>query len=101
MSAPNPMLQDLDVVLPGRAVKEFTWNQLAAQAPVMASTMTRYLDQISVSARPGTVDADRGLQRFAIDLPPHGAGEIVLRTEKLLGSDSAPSRSCWAELVID
>ncbi len=64
MSAPNPMLQDLDVVLPGRAVKEFTWNQIAAQAPVMASTMTRYLDQISVSARPGTVDAYELALRF-------------------------------------
>jgi integrase len=58
------MLQDLDVVLPGRAVKEFTWDQIAVQAPVMAVTMTRYLDQLAVSARPGTVGAYELALRF-------------------------------------
>jgi len=54
--------------------------------------------------RPAAVDADRGLQRFSIDLPPHGAGEIVLRTESALGSDPArgrTSRACWADLAIE
>ena len=64
MSASDPVLDDLDVAAPGRVVKEFTWGQIAAQAPVMAATMARYLDQLAVSARPGTVDAYELALRF-------------------------------------
>ena len=64
MSAPDLVLHDLDVTVPGRALKEFTWDQIAAQAPTMASTMARYLDQLAVSARPGTVDAYELALRF-------------------------------------
>ena len=44
--------------------KEFTWDQIAATAPEMAVTMARYLDQLSVSARPGTVAAYELALRF-------------------------------------
>jgi integrase len=44
--------------------KEFTWNQVTARAPLMAATMARYLDQLSVSARPSTVDAYELALRF-------------------------------------
>jgi site-specific recombinase XerD len=44
--------------------KEFTWTEIAARAPLMAATMARYLDQLSVSARPGTVDAYELALRF-------------------------------------
>lgn len=44
--------------------KEFTWDQIAERAPLMAATMARYLDQLSVSARPGTVDAYELALRF-------------------------------------
>lgn len=64
MSASDPVLHDLDVTIPQRAVKEFTWDQIGAQAPVMAATMARYLDQLSVSARPGTVAAYELALRF-------------------------------------
>lgn len=44
--------------------REFTWDEIAARAPLMAATMARYLDQLSVSARPGTVDAYELALRF-------------------------------------
>ena len=34
-----------------------TWPEIAARAPVLASTMAKYLAQIAVSSRPGTVEA--------------------------------------------
>lgn len=45
---------------------EVTWPQIAAAAPVLAATMTRYLDQIALSLRPASVrSADGMLRRFA------------------------------------
>jgi integrase len=38
-------------------VKEVSWDQVSAPTPQMAATMRRYLDQLAVSARPGTVVA--------------------------------------------
>jgi integrase len=38
-------------------VKEVSWEQVSATAPQMAATMGRYLAQLAVSARPGTVTA--------------------------------------------
>jgi integrase len=39
----------------GRPVKEVTWDELAARAPVLVATMRRYLDQCLVSLRPSSV----------------------------------------------
>ena len=48
------------------AQPEITWGEIAQRAPLMASTMATYLDQLSVSARPGTVAAfDIALRFFA------------------------------------
>jgi site-specific recombinase XerD len=45
---------------------EIAWHEIAQRAPQMASTMATYLDQLSVSARPGTVGAfDLALRFFA------------------------------------
>ena len=45
---------------------EVTWPDIAAAAPVLAGTMTRYLDQIALSLRPASVrSADGMLRRFA------------------------------------
>jgi integrase len=49
---------------------EFPWSETARQAPVMVATMASYLDQLSVSARPGTVVAVEGALR-------HFAGQII------------------------
>ena len=50
----------------GGAGPEITWGEIAQRAPLMASTMATYLDQLSVSARPGTVSAfDIALRFFA------------------------------------
>ncbi len=38
-------------------VKEVSWEQVSAAAPQMAATMSRYLAQLAVSARPATVVA--------------------------------------------
>jgi integrase len=40
-----------------RPVPEQSWDELAARAPQMVATMSAYLDQLSVSSRPSTVDA--------------------------------------------
>ena len=32
---------------------EITWGEIALRAPLMVSTMAKYLAQLSVSARPG------------------------------------------------
>jgi integrase len=43
----------------------FTWDEIFARAPRMASTMVRYLDQLRVSARPSTLRAyDDALRMF-------------------------------------
>ncbi len=43
-----------------------TWAELDARAPLMVSTITSYLDQLEVSARPSTVaDAELTLRLFA------------------------------------
>jgi site-specific recombinase XerD len=49
---------------PGGGTPEVTWAQIAAKAPVMAATMASYLDQLEVSARPGTVAATELTLRF-------------------------------------
>jgi site-specific recombinase XerD len=50
----------------GRQKKLFTWEDIFARAPRMASTMVRYLDQLRVSARPSTLAAyDDALRMFA------------------------------------
>jgi integrase len=44
--------------------QEVTWTDVLLRAPQMAATMARYLDQLSVSARPATVDATGLALRF-------------------------------------
>ena len=44
-------------VSPGRPATPPTWPEIAARAPGLASTMAKYLAQIAVSSRPGTVEA--------------------------------------------
>ena len=52
--------------LPGRPAAEISWPQIIVAAPQMAATMARYLDQLAVSARPGTVvSVDLTLRQFA------------------------------------
>jgi hypothetical protein len=46
------------------AQPEITWGEIAQRAPLMVSTMAKYLDQLSVSARPGTVAAFEIALRF-------------------------------------
>ncbi len=48
----------------GGATPEVTWSEIAARAPVMVTTMASYLDQLEVSARPGTVAAAELTLRF-------------------------------------
>jgi hypothetical protein len=50
--------------------------------------------------QPGTVESDRGLQAFRLVLAPHGAGEIVLRTESLAEDGSVQGWSCWSDVAI-
>ncbi len=49
---------------------EFPWDETARRAPVMVATMASYLDQLGVSARPGTVSAVEGALR-------HLAGQVT------------------------
>jgi integrase len=48
----------------GGATPEVRWSDIAARAPVMVTTMSSYLDQLEVSARPGTVAATELTLRF-------------------------------------
>ncbi len=48
----------------GGETPEVTWSQIATRAPVMVATMASYLDQLEVSARPGTVAAAELTLRF-------------------------------------
>jgi integrase len=51
---------------PRRTNAVWTWPEIAAGAPQLASTMKKYLAQIAVSSRPGTVSAaDLALRVFA------------------------------------
>ena len=53
-------------VVSRRRQPEFTWALVSQRAPQMGATMTRYLDQVAVSAEPSTVDAtDLTLRQFA------------------------------------
>jgi integrase len=47
-----------------RQVQEVTWAEIRLRAPRMAATMTAFLDQLAVSARPSTVDAYSLALRF-------------------------------------
>ena len=49
---------------PGGGTPEVTWAEIALRAPVMVATMASYLDQLEVSARPGTVAAAELTLRF-------------------------------------
>ena len=49
---------------PAGGAPEISWEQVAARAPQMASTMRAYLDQLTVSARPATVEATEGILRL-------------------------------------
>jgi integrase len=64
MSAPAAQLAPVNEPDTAMPRKEFSWNQVTARAPLMAATMARYLDQLSVSARPSTVDAYELALRF-------------------------------------
>jgi integrase len=44
--------------------QEITWHEIAQRAPQMAVTMAAYLEQLSVSARPATVEAFEIALRF-------------------------------------
>jgi site-specific recombinase XerD len=48
----------------GGGTPEVTWAQIVTRAPVMVATMASYLDQLEVSARPGTVAAAELTLRF-------------------------------------
>ena len=49
-----------------RPERETAWAEIGQRAPQMGATMARYLEQLAVSARPGTVDAvDLVLRQFA------------------------------------
>ena len=52
---------------PGKpTLREFNWQQIAEVAPILATTMLRYLDQIALSLRPTSVTSAEGiLRRFA------------------------------------
>ena len=47
-----------------RSVQEITWAEIHQRAPQMTASMTRFLDQIAVSARPATVEAYSSALRF-------------------------------------
>ena len=57
-----------------RSVHEVEWEQVAGAAPLIAETMTRYLDQLRVSLRPSSVAVIdttlRQLAGYAIDHHP-------------------------------
>ncbi len=65
---------NLAVAEPARPGRAATWPDIAARAPQLASTMAKYLAQIAVSSRPGTVEAaDLALRVFAghlVDVDP-------------------------------
>ena len=67
-----------------RQVPESSWAAIAQQAPQMAATMIAYLEQLSVSSRPATVEAaSLVLRQFAAH---------VTRTDPACASVSAIER---------
>ncbi len=59
-----PALTTAESSAPGRPrPREFDWSQIAETAPVLAATMLRYLDQISLSLRPASVQRTDGMLR--------------------------------------
>jgi site-specific recombinase XerD len=65
-AAMNAVVRVVEPAEPGRAHQEFTWAQVNQRAPKMGATMARYLDQLTISARPSTVGAfDLALRQFA------------------------------------
>ncbi len=71
---PSPRRQSDDVI--GSSVQptprqpaDYSWEEIAQRAPQVAATMTAYLEQITVSSRPGTVEAAAlALRQFATHL---------------------------------
>ena len=57
-------VQPLEPRRRGGGTPEVTWTEIAARAPAMVATMASYLDQLEVSARPGTVAAAELTLRF-------------------------------------
>ena len=55
VAAPNATR--IRAAFPARPVPELTWDELATRAPHMVATMQSYLDQLTVSSRPSTVEA--------------------------------------------
>lgn len=50
----------------GRPAKEVTWDELTAKAPILVTTMRRYLDQCLLSLRPSSVACfDTTFRQFA------------------------------------
>jgi len=63
---PAVALFDDDPLVAARRAQEISWPQIIVAAPQMAATMARYLDQLALSARPGTVvSVDLTLRQFA------------------------------------
>jgi len=66
MNALARIQPSLEVRRRGGGTPEVTWAEISSRAPVMVATMASYLDQLEVSARPGTVaDAELALRFFA------------------------------------
>ncbi len=71
---------------PGRPrLREFDWPQITQTAPVLAATMLRYLDQISLSLRPASVQRTDSMLRgfvgwLTVNHPNIGALVDVDRT---------------------
>ncbi len=67
MTTPAPVFTATESPGPGRPrPREFDWPQITATAPVLAATMRRYLEQLSLSLRPASVQrTDTMLRGFA------------------------------------
>lgn len=74
LPAPRPQAGGLG------AIPEVTWPEIEAAAPVLAGTMTRYLDQIALSLRPASVRSAEGMLRrfagFLVDNHPEIGGLV-------------------------
>ncbi len=67
-----------------RSVPEIGWDEVTAAAPVLAATMRRYLDQLAVSLRPGSVAAiEITLRQFAGHLVETGTVTAVAEIGRL------------------
>jgi site-specific recombinase XerD len=72
-TAPQRGSRSVDItdrsVQPPPQPADHSWKEIALRAPQMAETMTAYLQQLSVSSRPGTVEAaSLALRQFATHL---------------------------------